>query len=1360
MEVGRAEVVVDYNDNKVKAGLAGTKSDLVGLEAAGQGVGQRILAGMAQGFKGNWKDVGKNVAGEVTNAITAPLGSMGGVASAAAAALGPVGIAGLAVAAGVTAVGVASVKAAGEWDAGMARVSKTTGIEKGTQAYSDLNNQLKDIYATMPVAKQEILNVATAAGSLGIEKQSIAGFTQTAIMMGSAFDLPAEEAAVAMGKIKSQMKTLPAEAQDSASFAQHMGSAIDMMGNEYNATEKDILDFSTRVSGSMSTLGAGAYETAAWGGMLSSVFPSAERAAGSFDALLTQLTTNEESQATAAQLLGVSTEEFMAAMSTDPSDTLLRIGRALEGLPADQVLATTKALGGAYGMDSLVKMVGHTEEYAKAIDKANKAGKEGTSIGTSYKNGINNMQDQTRILVNELSALAIDIGTPIASALTPAISGIAAGLNQIRTAGEAAWGPITTGVQRAGSAIQSVQGFLSAFASDLKNIITQSSAFQALASALEPVRAGFEAAVDVVGKFGEALTIAIPKAAEALGKVGQLGINKGADFLEGLGFKNLADYIRQDEAEVAEAVEDATKKGMEEGVKGAKPTIASEVSQALDEAFWSAAVSRQRAGVTQLQAYSWEQKILETGGPVQTGTGKSSWKSSGFTITAQEANTTLKMQYTPSSTGGKYALRATYPDGKTRDLASYSVSWGNTPSMDQVVENLLNQAQMDVSPATFNTLANKLQLQATVQEISLGGILWDTGAGYTAAIKDVGQAINEAINSNWFDSETIGNLAARLQQAKEQIESIEFKTPDMENSLIGIQAALDALAKYQDLKLKLQAEPDNERLQMEVRQAWSNAQATLQGLGPVTLEITAELAFDAQVLAAELAGNTKKLADLGISDLARYRKYAQGALRDDLKSYLEKGLAPTPGTQIWQDLYDEYTVAVDNWGKLDAYNKEVFWQMGEALHGGGAEWKDVYSLLGGGSLGSMGSVATDQAQVSQALDKTAESMNTWCEAASEFAYWQETAGASQGMFNKSFIGSTEAYNKFMESGEAARRQTTSPYAVNVDTSKATSEVERLDQELQKERQMPFQIEGMEAAMQQAARLHEALSQTAHKSVIVQEVSTGADSEENEGGAGWPTYLPTQPTLWPAASLVYQADTSKVSAELQRLDQEIQKGRTLPLQISGMDEAMLQAATAQEAFSQPATKTISILEEPVPTGPAQPSTYSLQADTSRATAEIQRLDQELTKERKMPFSIQGIEAAMQQAARLHEALSQTAYKTVVIQEVYGGSSGYAGSNYTVQSPGGGSFDYTPSLPRLGTGGYVPSPTMAVVGDRPGGEIVAGLDQLQGLIKVEGGNGGVNVQVNVYGDVTGEELVEHIKEQAIKEVAYQLNRGGTP
>ena len=52
--------------------------------------------------------------------------------------------------------------------------------------------------------------------------------------------------------------------EDSAQFARNFGSAVDFAGNSMNATEQEVLDFSTRTAGALSLLGGSAYELASY----------------------------------------------------------------------------------------------------------------------------------------------------------------------------------------------------------------------------------------------------------------------------------------------------------------------------------------------------------------------------------------------------------------------------------------------------------------------------------------------------------------------------------------------------------------------------------------------------------------------------------------------------------------------------------------------------------------------------------------------------------------------------------------------------------------------------------------------------------------------------------------------------------------------------------------------------------------------------------------------------------------------------------------------------------------------------------------------------------------------------------------
>ena len=445
-EVGRITAIIDGDISKLTSALNLARSQATNAVA---GIETGMKGGLKNGLAGiNWTGLGMDTASDYLRGITAGMGPMGTALEGVATALGPTGLIATAAIAGSAIVIKAAWDASSAWEMGLSQISKTTGIDKGTTEYSQLNEDLKDLYSTMPTTAAEIQNVAKAAGSLGIEKDSIAGFTQVALEMGSAFDISAEKAAVSVGKVQSQLKTLPEGISDSAEFARNFGSAVDYAGNSMNATEEEVLDFSTRTAGALSLLGGTAYEIAGWGGATASVFSSSQLAAGSFNAALTQLTGTTKGSVTAqeeaAKLLGITSEEFVHLMSTDPTDTILRLGNALESLDPSEATKTAGILGGGYGDDFFKKMIGHTDEWRGKIEEVVEAGEKGESIGRSFESGSDNAKSAIQELKNSLNTILIDIGGPLLEAFTPLIRGLAGGLNDIRTIGENLWGPLTT----------------------------------------------------------------------------------------------------------------------------------------------------------------------------------------------------------------------------------------------------------------------------------------------------------------------------------------------------------------------------------------------------------------------------------------------------------------------------------------------------------------------------------------------------------------------------------------------------------------------------------------------------------------------------------------------------------------------------------------------------------------------------------------------------------------------------------------------------------------------------------------------------------------------------------------------------
>ncbi len=636
-EAGRITAIIDGDISALTSKLAQAKSQATAAASGVEGdFKSKIGAGISGALSsGDYSKAGKQIGGAVVDGITAGFGPLGGAVGEVTTALGPTGIVATAAIAGAAIIASSASSAAMEWESGMSKISKTTGIEKGTSGFSDLNNDLKDLYATMPTTVTEIQNVASSAGSLGIAQQSIAGFTQTALQMGSAFDIPAEQAAVSVGKIKSQLKSYSDEvmgasgAVDDSKFAQHFGSAVDFAGNELNATESEVLDFSTRTAGAFSNLGGNMYELAGWGGELASVFSSSELGAGSFNAALNQLmgTTkgSENARAKAGELLGVTPEEFQALMTNDPTDTLLDIGKAMEGLSATEKFQAAGILGGGYGDDFFQKMVGKTDEWRAKIEEVKQAGESGTSIGGSYEAGVENIKAQLEILRNSAGAIFQDIGGPLNSAFAPVITAVAGGLNKVRAIGENLWGPFTTAISPATTAVSILasgvgtlagmqldglvyaseavntgfevgSAFVGAFGEELSSLVTGTSTFQTLSSSAQgfyTTLSGIGTGIsDIVGKITSGLGEAIPTALSGAGQaVGSLLDQAGLGGISGTAgeVNSFLGAVYDNAAEkLGWGVKEGTEKGIKEGSDAAKGQVESDLTDATKSAFATA----------------------------------------------------------------------------------------------------------------------------------------------------------------------------------------------------------------------------------------------------------------------------------------------------------------------------------------------------------------------------------------------------------------------------------------------------------------------------------------------------------------------------------------------------------------------------------------------------------------------------------------------------------------------------------------------------------------------------------------------------------------------------------------------------
>ena len=106
----------------------------------------------------------------------------------------------------------------------------------------------RELARNIPATYEEISNTAAMASQLGVAKENVAEFTETMIRMGTSTTMSSEEAATTLSRFMNVMNTAGGDVD-------RLGSTIVQLGNNYAATETEIMNMALRISGMGSALG-------------------------------------------------------------------------------------------------------------------------------------------------------------------------------------------------------------------------------------------------------------------------------------------------------------------------------------------------------------------------------------------------------------------------------------------------------------------------------------------------------------------------------------------------------------------------------------------------------------------------------------------------------------------------------------------------------------------------------------------------------------------------------------------------------------------------------------------------------------------------------------------------------------------------------------------------------------------------------------------------------------------------------------------------------------------------------------------------------------------------------------------------
>ena len=296
-----------------------------------------------------------------------------------------------------------------------AAVATLTGVVVSVQKIIDINGKLSDaqsdVMKTTQMTKKEVdeltksfglletrtsridlLKIAEEGGRVGILKEDIGDFVdvmnKAAVALGDSFTGGAEEVAAKLGKIKFLFQETKDLGIDKAYNS--IGSAINDLGADGVASERNIAEFTTRIGSLTDVLKPTIQETLALGAAFEESGIEAEISSRAYGIFMNRAATES---AKFAEVMGISKQAVEDMINTNPLDFMLKFAEGMKGMNATDVAKTLDYLKiNADGANKVIGAMGNnTARFRQQIDLSNKSFAEGTSLINEYDIKNNNL---------------------------------------------------------------------------------------------------------------------------------------------------------------------------------------------------------------------------------------------------------------------------------------------------------------------------------------------------------------------------------------------------------------------------------------------------------------------------------------------------------------------------------------------------------------------------------------------------------------------------------------------------------------------------------------------------------------------------------------------------------------------------------------------------------------------------------------------------------------------------------------------------------------------------------------------------------------------------------------------------------
>ena len=318
------------------------------------------------------------------------------------------------------------VKIAIDYESAMADVAKVVdGLKdeagKITPAYTAMSNQILEMTTRLPMAAKDIAAIVAAGAQSGIAKNELIGFAESAVKMGVAFDITADQAGQSMAEMRTAFKLTQPQVIA-------LADQINYLGNTSPNKADKIMEVVQRIGALGEVGGFASSSIAAMAASLTSVEPDV--AATGIKNIILAMTKGESAtkgQVEAFEKLKLKSTDVAKNMQKDAEGTIATVLKAIQKLPKEEQVAVTNSLFGSEALPVVMQYSQGLDTLTKNLNAVSSASVYAGSMEAEYAARAATTANNIQLAKNHMAALGITIG----NVLLPGVNSMIGSFNTV-----------------------------------------------------------------------------------------------------------------------------------------------------------------------------------------------------------------------------------------------------------------------------------------------------------------------------------------------------------------------------------------------------------------------------------------------------------------------------------------------------------------------------------------------------------------------------------------------------------------------------------------------------------------------------------------------------------------------------------------------------------------------------------------------------------------------------------------------------------------------------------------------------------------------------------------------------------------